>query len=385
MAITSLSCRPPVRRLTPATQTDHELLEQAIVAHDAGDHRASLGLTLRHLFASLELGDPWAKPVSFVQGSSRVTMQVDDDHIEVRVPLVELAEDSLVTAALRFLLSRVSGSGQLYQPQVEGEKVYLVYRDRLTRLHPYKVREVLRQMPFDADRYDDWMVAEFRCAPLEREPLEELTAEERRAAHEIWLLHWTEVEELFKEAQRRRSMWFLNELSAYAVYRLRHALPITGHVWCRIDDAADTFNDTQIDPSQREAALIKCVRQMRDVSPDELDGSLGHGHYALAPSAEGTTAILDNHIGDGEYIDTINRLHNGGRYLESALALIGTYTYLLARCSWPPELERRLLEGLTLADGKSWREASATLLQHRHSVLDDEVSQGDEESQGDNQ
>lgn len=384
MAITSLSCPAPIRRLFHATKTDYELLEQAIAAHEAGDARTALSLSLRHLFTDLELGDPFEGPVSFVQGSSRVTLRVEGDDVEVKVPLVQLTDDSVTTAALRFLLSRVAGSGQLYQPQLEGDAVYLVYRDRLKRLHPYKVKEVLRQMPFDADRYDDWMVAEFKCASLDREPLEALSVDERTAAQSVWEVHWREVEELFKEAQRRRSMWFLNELTAFAIYRIRHALPITGYVWCRIDDAGDTFNDTQIDPSQREAALIKCIREMRNLSSEDLDGSLGHGRYALSPFAEGTVDVLENHIGDGPYLDTVTRLHNGGRYMEAALALVGTYHFLLGRFSWPPELERRLLEGLARVSDKPWREASSTLLHHRHAVLDDGEDEEEEaaEEQG---
>ncbi len=386
MAITSLSCPPPVRRLFHATETDYELLEQAVAAHEAGDARAALGLSLRHLFTDLELGDPFEGPVSFAQGSSRVSLRVHDDDVEVKVPLVQLTDESLTTAALRFLLSRVAGSGQLYQPQLEGNAVYLVYRDRLQRMHPYKVKEVLRQMPFDADRYDDWMVAEFKCAPLDREPLEPLSDEERSAAHAIWNTHWQEVEELFKEAQRRRSIWFLNELTAFAIYRLRHCLPITGYVWCRIDDAGDTFNDTQIDPSQREASLIKCVREMRSLSDEDLDESLGHGRYALSPYAEGTLDVLEKHIGDGQYLDTVTRLHNGGRYIEAALALVGTYQYLLGRFTWPPELERRLLEGLALVDGKPWRETSSTLLHHRHAVLDqNDEEEAEEDGEGEDQ
>ncbi len=369
MAITSLTCPPPIRRFHRFARTDYELLETAIAAHEDGRHEESLALTLRHLLPNGEAPNLAEQAFTFVQGSSRVSVELRDGCLLARVRLVKLTEESLTTATLRFLLSRVGGSGRLYQPRVNGDEVFLEYSDRLNRLHPHKLREVLRQMPFDADTFDDWMVAEFRCAPLDREPHEPLDDDERDTAHDIWHHHWTEVDELLTAAQRTRSMFFLNEITAYAVYHLRHLLPLTGYIWCRINDAADTFNDTDVDPTRREAALAKCSKEMRAVPPEMLDASLGHGRYALSPFADGTPSVLKSNLGPGNYMDTIQRLHNGGRYMDAAVALIGTYNYLLARCSWQPDIEQRLLEGLALANGKPWREAAAALLEHQRQLI----------------
>ncbi|MEM6989257.1 MAG: hypothetical protein AAF721_02130 [Myxococcota bacterium] len=369
MAISSLTCPPPVRRSDHATRPDFEVLESAIELHREGRHAESLARTFEHLFPDLDVPDLTAEPFTFGQGSSQVTVRVQDGSMRIVVPLVRLTPESLTTAALRFVLSQISATGQLYQPCLRDEDIALEFSDRVTRLHPHKVREVLRGMPVEADANDDWMVTEFKCEALGREPIESLTDEEFARAQEIWRTHWDEVDELVKASQRKRSMFFLNEVTAYAVHHVQHALPLTGYWWSRISTAADTFNDGNNDPAARESALSKCTREMKAVSPQSLRDSLGHARYAISPHADGTPKVLSNNIGTGDYLDMIIRLHNGGRYMDAALGLISTYNYLLARFSWSPEVEALLLEGLTLADGKPWREATSVLLKHGEAIL----------------
>ncbi|MBL4683961.1 MAG: hypothetical protein JKY37_05185 [Nannocystaceae bacterium] len=373
MAISSLTCPPPVRRTTRTTHPDFESLDAAIKLYREGHHAQSLARTFEHLFPDLDV--PELSPelameeFCFGQGSSRVSVSIEDGSLHVRVPLVRLAPQSLTTAALRFVLSRISATGQLYQPRLRGEDIVLEFTDRITRLHPHKVREVLREMPVEADANDDWMVTEFECTPLGREPIEALTEDEYKRAQNIWTTHWLEVDELVKVSQRSRSMFFLNEITAYAVHHIQHAVPLTGYWWSRISAAADTFNDSNCDPTTREAALTKCAKEMQAVSTESLRDSLGHARYTISPHADGTTKVLSVNLGSGDYLDMVMRLHNGGRYAESALGLISTYNYLLARFSWSPEIETMLLEGLARASGTPWRDAAAALLEHGETII----------------
>lgn len=369
MPISSLTCPPPVRRPQAGARPDYALLHTAIDLHESGQALESLAMTFAHLFPEHVVPDLSREPFVFVQGSSRVTALLEGDILRVRVPLVRLAPESITTAALRFVLSTISAPGQLYQPVLDGDELSLEYSDRLSRLHPYKIREVLRRMPVEADNHDDWMVMEFQCVPSERESIEELSDEEFARAWALWCSHWSEVEELVKESQRKRSGFFLNEITAYAIHHLGYALPLTGYWWARLTNAANVFNDSNQDAHQRENSLSKCVHEMKDVTAESLRASLGHARFAVSPLAEGTEKILSSNIGPEQYVDTILQLFNAGRYMESAVGLIGTYAYLLARFSWPADVETILLEGLAAVDGKPWREATSFLLKHATQVI----------------
>ncbi len=379
MALTALTCPPPVRRPDRTTRPDYDVLNDAIDLYNEGQALPSLAKTFEHLFPDHEVPDLTKETFTFGQGSSRVSVRVADDTLHVIVPMVKLTDNSVTTAALRFLLQRISGSGQLYQPVLHGDEVVLEFRDRITRLHPHKVREVLRQMPFEADANDDWMVTEFQCEPLSRQPIEPLTDEEFERAHATWMAHWNECEELVTESQRKRSMFFLNEITAYAVHHIRQSLPLTGYWWSRISAAADTFNDTGYDPNLRETTMAKCCREMRAVEAASLRDSLGHATYAISPRTDGTPKALSSNLGPGDYLDTIIRLFNGGRYMDAAVALTGTYTFMLARFSWPEDVENLLLEGLAIANGTPWRESASKLLDHGRRVL--AVAEGEDEDE----
>lgn len=369
MSITSLSCAEPIRRRERVSTPDYDALHEAIALYEDGQAERSLTRALEHLFPGRELPDLRKEPFSFAQGTSKVTLTLEGEEVRVRVPLVRLRDDSLTTAALRFLLTNISGIGVLFKPCLRGNDVHLEFEDRLSRLHPQKVLEVLRQMPFRADANDDWLIEEFRCEPLDRAPLDALSDDELERAMAIWRSHWRDVEELAKESQRKRSEFFFDEITAYADYHLRQALPLHGYWWSRVSSASDSFNSNRLSMDDREQALMKCVREMAEVDVDQLRGSLGHVTYAISPVAEGNEQTLRHHLGPGGYLDTVTRLHNAGRYMDAAVALASTYCYLLARFAWDDPIEGLLLEGVKVANGQPWRACASSLLAQNRKVM----------------
>lgn len=364
MAITALSYAAPIRRLPRPHNLDYALLEAAAAASDDGQVGDAIHKVFAHLFPQATIGDLATQPFTFVQGSSQVTARIDDGQLAITVPLVRLAATGNAVAALRYALTTISGSGQLYQPRLRGDDLFLEFRDKLTRMHPAKVLEVLRRMPVEADRCDDWLVGQFGALPLDRAAIEPLTDDEVARAEAAWRMHWDEVEELLKESQRKRSTWFLNEVSAIALFRVQFVLPICGYLLARISESAAVWNDGQGDPAKREAALARTAREMKAIPAAELRANLGHASYALAPLAEGQPSTLAGYFGSGDYIETIDKFRTQGKSFEAALALISSCTYLLARYAWPEDVAAALMDGLARAGGKPWRDAAALLWDH---------------------
>ncbi|MEZ4399553.1 MAG: hypothetical protein R3B06_06025 [Kofleriaceae bacterium] len=361
MAITSLSFATPLRRLPAPRRLDYGLLEAAMAHAEAGATGDAVAGVLGHLFPDAPVPDLTAGPFAFVQGSSRVTVALDGDALAVTVPLVTLAGARNPVAALRYILTTVAGSGQLYQPRLRGDDITLEFRDKLSRMHPAKLLEVLRQMPVEADRVDDWLETEFGARPLERAPITPLDDAEAAAADALWRSHWADVEELVKESQRRRSVFFLNEVTALALFRVQFALPVCGVLAAQLTESAGTWNDGQQDPTKREASLARCARDMAALPAATLRANLGHAAYALAPLAPGEAATLTSYFGGGDYLSAIDKYRTSGRSFEATLALWSSTTYLLARYAWPPETAAALMGALAAASGKPWREASAVL------------------------
>ncbi len=386
MAIGSLGYEEPVRRSNKVRELDFELFEQAITLSEEGRPLESLVKVLEHLFPGRRIPNLATEAFSFTQGSSFVTVRIDGDDIHVSVPLVKLPAGGSAIAAMRFILSRISASGQLYQPVLRGDDVTLEWRDRLTRMHPMKLVEVLRKMPNEADANDDFLVGQFQATALERAPIQDLDGAEAARAEAIWRKHWDDVDELLKESRRKRSMWFLNELTAYALNRVGFALPLSGFVGAKLDEAGSVFNDSNEDPMRRETALAKCVKEMKAVTTEELLKSLGHAEYAISPIREGTPRLIYQYFGDGHYIHTLGELRKGSNVMDAALGLIGTYNFLLARYAWPEPIELEMKRGLALVGGKPWREAANALYEHAKALAEEygeeEDDDDDEEDDG---
>ncbi|MGE0549373.1 MAG: hypothetical protein AB7O24_05110 [Kofleriaceae bacterium] len=387
MPISSLTYAAPVRRSVLPPKLDYEAYEQATSLSDEGKHRESLSKMFEHLFPakSQSFDDPASSSLefAFVQGSSRVRVQLIDGELIVTVPLAKLPSAGNAIAAMRYVLTKISGSGQLHQPRLRGDDIYLEFRDKLSRLHPNKIVEVFRRMPVEADTHDDWMIGQFAALPLDRVEAEPLDDGELARCDAIWASHWTDIEELLKESQRKRSTFFLNEVTAYTIYRVWFALPLSGFLSSRLSEAAGTFNDGDLDPVKREAALAKCIKDMKAVSTAELRANLGHRHYEISPLSDGDSDILDNYLGSGNYTEAISKLRETGKTFDAALALISTYNFLLARYSWPELIAAELRAGLESASGKPWREAATVLWDHAQQLV--ATFTGDDDEEGEDQ
>lgn len=382
MAISTLDLPQPIRRRPQVAPRDFAKRDRAIELFDAGDYAESVAETLRYLLPGVPIPDLTAEALCFEQGSARVRAEIDAQGFSLSTVLAALTPEAQVTAALRFFLSRISATGQVFQPRLRGEVVTLEFRDPLPLLHPVKLGEVLQRLPMEADNNDAWMVREFGVATPDRADMTPLSADEFERALAIWEGHWAAVDELMTESRRRRSVRFLDALGSYAANQVRYTLPLYGSLRARIQEASDTYTDKDEHPNKRDSVLAKAIKEMRQVGADELRASLGHARYAINPLQEGTPSLLSSLLG-GQRMQTTGELRAVGRSLEAALELIADYLYLLAYHSWPADIEATLRQGLDQASGKPWREAADGLWNHANAIVRTYGSHGERDREED--
>jgi hypothetical protein len=385
MSIGALTYVAPLRRIRPPTSPDYAKLEEATSLFESGRAIEAIAGTLEHLFPGVAVPDLTREPLRFVQGSSRVTVRIDGDRLVASVPLVRLPQGGRAVAALRYVLGTIATTGQLYQPRLRGDELWLEYADAVTRSHPSKLLEALRTMPTEADDRDDWLVGEFGATPLDRADITPLGTDELAAATAFWSAHWAEVEALCKDSQRKASMFFLNDVTAWALWRVRLVLPLSGFLGVRLREGAKVWNDADQDPSKREAQLAKFAREMREVSAEDLGASLGHAEYALSPLAEGTPPVVARYFGATSYMEKIESLRTSGKSFEAAFSLATALTYLAGRYAFPAEVEEALHAALRDSAGKLWRDAARGLFDACRALADGYGSEkgGDDEDADD--
>lgn len=364
MPIAYLDLPQPIRRRPLVAPRDFARRDRAIELFEGQHYAEAVRETLGYLLPGIAIPDLTGEPLCFVQGSARMRASIDEHGFALTTVLAALQPESQATAALRFFLSRISATGQVFQPRLHGDTIMLEFRDPLALLHPAKLTEVLQRLPMEADSNDAWMTREFGVATPDREPIAALDDAEFARALSIWNGHWAALEELMIESRRRRSVRFLDALGAYAANQIRYTLPLFGSLRARVNEAGDEYTDKDENPTKRDSVLAKSIKEMRQVGADELRACLGHASYAINPLQEGTPSLLTSMLGGGHRMQTTGELRAVGRSLEAALELIADYLYLLAHHSWPNEVESALRAGLDLASGKPWREAADSLWNH---------------------
>lgn len=378
MALSALDLPAPIRRRPALSKRDFALRDQAIEAHERGDHLAAVDGTLAFLLPDQPPPSVASGTLCLRQGTARIRLQCSEGRLSVRALLAELPPSGRATAALRYFLARLSSSGQLFQPRLREQGIALEFEDELALLHPQKLIEVLHRLPLEADSHDAWLAEQFGLETPDREPLTALNDAEWDRAWAIWSAHWAAVEELMVESRRRRSLRFLDALGSLAVNQVRYLLPLHGGLRAELAEHSDVYTDQEEDPNRRDAALARCVKAMRQVEPERLRAALGHAAYAFSPLGEGTVSMIASMLGPHRLQGT-GELRSNGRHLEAALELIADFVYLLTYQVWPEPVESALREALDQASGKPWREVADGLWQQATTINRLHGQAGDDE------
>lgn len=369
MSIASLTLPAPIARRAPVAPRDYACRDRAIDLFDAQQYQDAVRQTLVYLLPGFEVPDLTLEALCLVQGSARVRARIEDGGLVLTTALAALTPDSQDTALLRFVLSRLSSTGQMFQPRLRENTITLEFRDRLSLLHPQKLIEVLQRLPMEAARNDAWLIAEFAVETPDREPIAPLEPEEFERALAVWHAHWSAIDELMRESRRRRSLRMLDALGSIAANQVFYALPLFGPLRARLNEYANDFTDKDAHPNKRDGALSKCLKEMRQVDAAALCPCLGHARYAINPLQEGTPSTLTSMLGSGQRMQATGEMRATGRALEAALELLADYLYLLAQHSWPIEVENSLRAGLDAASNMPWRDCADVLWNHANATV----------------
>lgn len=368
MPIHALQFPIPIRRPTRPTPRDHARRDRAIELFDAGEAVAAVQESLAYLLPDSDVSGFPATPLRFPQGAASIEVVLEGDALRVTASIATINDRAATTAALRFFLSRLSSTGQMFQPRLRDNAVNVEYRDPVNQVHPTKLIEVVQRLAQEASRHDRWLSERFGISVPDHGLLTPLDAEELPRAIAIWRTHWSEVDELVMESRRRRSLRVLDTLGSLAINRTRYLLSVHGDVRARLVEFADTFTDRDEDGEARDAALAKCVKQMLRVSDAELANAFAHTEYSINPLRDGSDGIGASLVANPQRMQHVGDLRSAGQLLEATLELSACYVYALAQYSWPEPLERRLREALDQASGKPWREAAQSLWSHAQQI-----------------
>lgn len=362
MAISSLYFPASLRRPIPFAPRDHLRRERAIELYENGEHLAAINEAIGYLLLPGQaVPDLAHAPLCFIQGTARVHLRIEGGRLIGQAALGRLGENGSVTAALRHFLSRVSGTGQLFQPRLRDDVVTVEFDERLTLLHPHKLIELVQKMTETACNADNWLVEDFGMVAVDREALVALSDDEAQRSIEIWNAHWAAVDDMVDEVRRHRSTSMLDRVADYAYSQILYALPLNGSLPERLNDANQVYADREEQPAKRLATLAKSAKDARALPVADLLKSLGHVDYAINPISEGTASMLAKVLSGAQREQAIGDYNAAGRVFESALYQAVDYLYLLAWFVWPPTVEAALREALDLATGRPLREAAEVL------------------------
>ncbi len=383
MAIAGLVFPSPLQKRPTFVKQDYARRDHAISLFEANAPLPAVVEALRYLNPSAGKVDLQKAPLHWAQGTAQIQIALEGEHLSVKSQLICIDSQVSNPAVLRYFLSKISNTGQLFQPRLTGDLLELAFSEKLSLLHPQKLIEVLQKLPGIADSHDAWLCEELGAALSARAPLKALSAAERKRALSFWTQHWNDMEALLLESRRRRSMQFLDSVGRLAINHVRYVLPLFGSLRHTLNQSADIFTDRDENPKLRENELARSIRTMQGASEAQLLSCLGHVKYAFSPWTPGSADVLRSAIGNVHHMHQSNEMRLSGRALEASVGLVANFLYLLAYFAWPAPVERALRAAIAAASNKTWQMSADILWKHAQAIGEKLGSSSDEESEDD--
>jgi len=383
MAIAGLVFPSPLQKRPTFVKQDYARRDQAIRLFESNEPLSAAHETLRYLNPGAGKFDLAKAPLRWAQGTAQIQIALEANRLSIKSQLICVNAAKSNPAVLRYFLSKISNTGQLFQPRLSGDVLELAFSEQLNLLHPQKLIEVLQKLPGIADSHDAWLCDELGADLSERAKPKALSAPERKRALSFWTQHWRDMEALLLESRRRRSVQFLDSVGRLAINHVRYVLPLFGSLRHTLNQSADVFTDRDENPKVRENELARSIRTMREASEEQLLSCLGHVHFAFSPWTPGSADVLRSAIGNVHHMHQSNEMRLSGRALEASVGLVANFLYLLAYFAWPAPVERALRAAIAAASDKPWQEAADILWKHAQAIADKLGSSSDEDSDAD--
>jgi hypothetical protein len=305
-------------------------------------------------------GNPAQTSFSVPHGSVIVNIKLDNDNISIDCPMVD------ISSAVRLPLLRKAAEVNfsplvLAQMRLNGNQLTFQYSSSLDTSEPYKTYYALKEICQTADRYDDEFGEKFKAKALIEPKVKRFAPVDLDKA---WSIANDIITETFSfiqyfDAQR----WFGSSLDymVIALKRLDLAIHPQGFLKTEMDRVGEVLINNQLTIPERAAAGTKFLQQLQQGGKDAFIKNIYEAEVFVPAkwrtNAEQVKAAMTNAL------NQTKKYHDEKNYVAAVIEAHYCIYDLFYKNNMDHAVNNILLGALTGAGGKSWSDASATLLQ----------------------
>jgi len=291
-------------------------------------------------------------------GSVVVNIKIDDKNFSLNCPFLKLPATGKI--ALMRRVAEINFSDlELAKIVLKDDELNFKFECPLELCYPAKIYDVLRNVCFNADYYDDEFVTQFNAVRL-KEPV--ITAYEAKILNNGYDQFAADIKECIEYAAYFESKRMTGYAwDAYAVFfrRAAYYLKPQGNVGNIIGTAVNRLNNNKVPMVDRINEAKKTVAQLQAITKEKLQEDLYYAEEFIPWKYYGKLENIQEYFEDAH--ETATSEFNKGEYMACTCTIQVSYFRMLYAYRLTPEIQKFVEYNLEHASGKPWKEAAEIL------------------------
>ncbi|MCK5725563.1 MAG: hypothetical protein KAH22_01915 [Thiotrichaceae bacterium] len=317
--------------------------------------------------------------INQMQGSAEIKLSVTDKEITIKAPFLCITDKTNKIALLRKIAEINFTPLDLTQIYLENNEVGFHYQSPIELAQPNKMYNILREIAFRADEYDDEFVSKYKADYLAEKKPKLLNEKEKVQA-------WQQIETIFTEYTqycdfftKRRWEHYHWDIAAISMLKISNMPYVNGTLRVNLIDEINRVFNTNIEFNTRTDKAKSYMKKLIAMPKEEIMQQLYHAEQFSSMRWRSSPKIIQEHV--ESYAETVKRFKNegSGSGRDTALAyffqhsfLKMIYNYNLEKC-YKVSIDNVLTE----VSGKTPEEATPRLTELYEAMLSGELDPKD--------
>ncbi|MEN2486674.1 hypothetical protein AAYQ05_02635 [Flavobacterium sp. B11] len=330
--------------------------------YEKENHKESLVDFLNYLDPNIyeQYSNPEKTIFTIPHGSSIIILKIENNHLFIEAPFIKLPEAKFIP-----ILRKSSEINFSYMTlpniKLQDNEMKFVYDMPLELCNPWKLYDILRNITFNADKYDDEFVTKFSAERIV-EPMvgnydNEKLAEYLKVCKEIAI----ERVENIQHFETKRNLNNAIDSVFIGINQIRLYCNPTGILLNKMDETIDIIYDRSINMIDKLKAGRVFFKFVEEILIEDFNDYCNVTFNLISNKRTTNRTQLESWV-EG-YLENSEEDYSVENFTESAFNSYYALYYALSYFNIESKDEKVMLYGLQKASQKSWQEAAEILIE----------------------
>lgn len=351
------------------TKVDLDSWYECTNAFDAKDYPTAFYKLLKYINPSFihKIANPNEFKLVQKHGSTEMSVEVSNQFITVSAPLVYLTPQTNRVALLRKVVEVNFYPMTMAQIYLKDDLLSFYYQTELALGQPYKMYDVMREIAYYADVYDDEFVEQYQATHFYEDHKTPLQNDKLEKAKEQIVFYFKEYQEYmlyYEEKRWESSKWDIIMLTLFRIGLMPY---VHGNLKYEIKRQTEQMLDAGIDYYVRIDRGKSFMKSLMEKSHDDVYKDLYLAEEFMSMKWRTSPKIIQDYIGGIQ--EDVKKYQGKDDFYNLAFAFEYAFLKLLYDYTLNDEYIEMIYDSLEKASSKSYEEATKILMETYHHLL----------------